>query len=161
QFGEIIDFAGDPTWSVAPSSCGSITPSGKFQALSAGACTISAELDGKTGSAAVTVMIGAVPRITAGPSAMPNPTTAATAQLTVGGPASVAASATTSFATTGRDLDGANVILSSCAWMASAGTIDSTGTFTAPATAGPVTITATCGGLSVSTSITVTGSIGP
>lgn len=75
QFGETIDFGGEATWTVTPASCGTVTQTGKFTALAAGICTLTAELDGKSGSAGLNVVVGAAPRVLSGPVADPNPVT--------------------------------------------------------------------------------------
>lgn len=78
QFGETIDFGGEAMWSVAPESCGIITQTGKLTAMATGMCAVTAEYDGKRGTAMVSVVLGAAPRITAGPTATPNPVTMGT-----------------------------------------------------------------------------------
>ncbi|MBK7861423.1 MAG: carboxypeptidase regulatory-like domain-containing protein [Archangiaceae bacterium] len=132
QFGGDIDFGGEATWSVTPASCGTITQTGKLTAAAAGTCTVTAEYDGKMGSATVTVVVGAAPRIVMGPTASPSPVTMGTtthlsvlaeddegeAQLTyawsmVNGPAGVAFS-----------VNGSNAAKNTVATFSAAGTYD-------------------------------------
>ena len=68
--------------------------------------------------------------------------------------------ATQNFAATGADQFGAAFALTSAVtWSASAGTIDSTGRYTAPTTIGNVTITATSGSVSSTASVLVANSV--
>jgi hypothetical protein len=78
QFGGDVDFGGEATWSVMPASCGTVTQTGKFTAAAAGMCTLTAEYDGKMGSTPVSVVVGAAPRVTMGPTATPSPVTMGT-----------------------------------------------------------------------------------
>lgn len=78
QFGETIDFGGEAVWSVSPDSCGTISATGRFTGVAAGMCTVTAEFDGKQGTAMVNVVVGAAPRITMGPTATPSPVTMGT-----------------------------------------------------------------------------------
>jgi hypothetical protein len=68
----------------------------------------------------------------------------------------VAAQGTQAFTVKGKDFAGAEVSTPSCTWTASEGTIDAAGSFTAPASAGVVTVTATCGPFVATASVTVT-----
>jgi MYXO-CTERM domain-containing protein len=49
------------------------------------------------------------------------------------------------FTVAGKDFTGAAAQVPACSWSASAGSVDATGTFTAPATQGSIIVTATCG----------------
>ncbi|MBE2250008.1 MAG: hypothetical protein IAE78_10690, partial [Myxococcus sp.] len=70
--------------------------------------------------------------------------------------ATVSAGGAQAFTATGKDFSGADAMAPACTWSASAGTIDAAGAFTAPSTAGAVTVTATCGLFIASASVTVT-----
>ncbi len=75
QFNDTIDFGGEAMWTVTPAACGTVTQTGKFTPAQTGTCTLTAEYDGKMGTAMVTVVVGTAPRVTAGPTATPSPVT--------------------------------------------------------------------------------------
>ncbi len=81
QFGGLVDFGNEALWTV--NGGGTISPTGKFLAMTAGDWVVSAEVDGKTGSKMVKVVVGPVPRIAIAPAANPNPVMGDTAQLSV------------------------------------------------------------------------------
>lgn len=234
QFDAGVDATTEAQWMV--SGGGSISPSGKFTAMSVGDYTVSAEVDGLTGTSAVKVVVGPVPRVTGGPTVTPNPVVGATARASViadddngeakltytwsalnpvaavtfapnGSNAAKATTvtfralgtytlqvevldeaglSTTGFVTvevkaglsavvvtpanphvqtglslqlsaTGKDLAGADVPVTGCAWSAvGEGFVDAaTGNFTAGSHAGSCTVTATCGGVNGSTVVTI------
>lgn len=67
----------------------------------------------------------------------------------------LAPSGTQTFTVAGRDFAGAEASPGACTWSASGGTIDGAGAFTAPSSAGTVTVTATCGLFDATASVTV------
>lgn len=81
QFGQPIDFGIEAMWTVTPASCGTVTQTGKFTPSATGMCTLTVEHDGKMGSATVNVVVGAAPRVTAGPTADPSPVTMGTTTM--------------------------------------------------------------------------------
>lgn len=110
--------------------------------LSAGSVTITATAEGKTATATVNVVPGAVTSVEVTP-----------------GTASVAAGSTQQLSATARDASGAAVTGRAVSWSTSnpsIATVSSTGMVTAVAAGGPVTISATAEGKSGSASITVT-----
>ncbi|MCU0698730.1 MAG: MopE-related protein [Myxococcaceae bacterium] len=74
------------------------------------------------------------------------------------GAVTLAPSGTQTFAVSGKDFAGADAPVGTCTWAASAGSIDGTGAFTAPAEAGSATVTATCGLFEATSTVTVQAS---
>ena len=81
QFGATAPVSGDATWSV--DGGGTISSTGRFTATAPGSFTVTAELDGRTGTKAISVVVGPVPRIVQAPAADPNPVDGDTTRLTV------------------------------------------------------------------------------
>ena len=81
QFGGSVDYGGEVTWAV--NGGGTISPTGKFSATTAGDWVVSATVNGKTGNSNVKVIVGKVPRIATAPAADPNPVMGDTSALTV------------------------------------------------------------------------------
>jgi len=125
-----------PSWSA---SCGSISAAGEYTAPSAsGSCLVNATQSGITGSAAVTVTPGPPGRIEVSPV-----------------PDTIIAGDQEQFDATGYDANN-NTTPISPAWSADCGSIDSSGLYTAPATAGPeCSVTAEDSGLSDTVSFTI------
>src|SRR5206468_10573868 len=72
QFGQPFDTPPAATWSV--NGGGILSPIGKFTATAPGDWVVTAAAAGKTGTRNIKVVVGAAPRIIAGPTANPNPT---------------------------------------------------------------------------------------
>jgi len=130
------------TWSSFPTTVATIDATGKATAVSAGTATITAALGGIQGTFTLTVNPATVQSITVTP-ATPSSAVGSTQQFTATG--------TLSDSTT-QDLTAAVVWNSS---PTSVATIDATGKVTTVGT-GTATITATLGGISGSTTLTVT-----
>ncbi len=62
---------------------------------------------------------------------------------------------TQAFSVAGVNFAGTSQVTPACTWTASAGTIDSSGAFTAPAEEGPVSVTVTCGLLTKTAAVAV------
>ncbi|MFL5606534.1 MAG: beta strand repeat-containing protein, partial [Gemmatimonadaceae bacterium] len=129
------------TWSSSSPAVAAVSPAGKVTALSVGSATIAATSEGKTGTAAVTVVPVPVASVAVQP---------ATASLHVGQTASLSATVT--------DANGTVVTDRPVAWTSSnnaVATVSTTGIVTALAP-GSATITATAEGKSGSSTVTVT-----
>lgn len=124
------NFSSAVTWSVSPSSMGSITSAGVFTPATTGTATITAtSVEDATKSGSATVAVGAAGPTITSVTVTVNPTTITTAQT-------VQATAT---------VEGTGAYSNAVTWSVSPagiGTISSTGLFT-PATTGTATITAT------------------
>jgi PKD domain/Putative metal-binding motif len=81
QFGGVVPASSDAVWST--NGGGTISATGKLTATTPGNFTVTAELDGKLGTSAVSVVIGPIPRITVAPAASPNPTETGSTELSV------------------------------------------------------------------------------
>ena len=74
--------------------------------------------------------------------------------------ANVGVGGTQTFTAQGKDFAGADAQAPGCTWTASGGSIDANGAFTAPSSAGAVTVTATCGLFVATADINVTDGSG-
>lgn len=138
QYGNAITDAA--TWSVT--GVGSVTGAsdnkGQFSATKTGTAVVTVTVAGATAnSGQITVTAGAA------------------AQLTVSGPTSLATGATGQYTAVVTDKTGNVVPGAAFTWSATGGTITGAGAFTAPATSGYITITATAGGLSGSLKVKI------
>jgi uncharacterized protein YjdB len=123
-------FNGDVTWSVSPSSIGTISSTGLFTAATTGMATITAtSVEDPTKSGSATVTVGAAAPTITSVTVTLNPSTITTAQTT---------QATATVAGTGSYSSGVTWSVSGTA----GGTVSSAGVFT-PAGTGTATITAT------------------
>jgi uncharacterized protein YjdB len=133
-------------WQTGNGGVATVTAGGLVTGLAAGVVQITATSDGKSGTAAITVVPSPVATVTVGPAATTlNPT--GTAQLTV----------------TLRDASGATLTGRTITWQSSnnaVATVSATGLVTAVAAGGPVTITATCEGKSGAALVTVFATVG-
>jgi uncharacterized protein YjdB len=141
------DASGNPlsgrtvTWQTNPASVATVSASGMVTAVAAGAATISATSEGKSGTAAVTVAPVPVASVAVSPAT-----------------ATVLAGNTVQLAATPKAADGDPLAGRTVTWTSSnpaVATVNSSGLVTAVA-AGTVTITATCEGKSGTATITVT-----
>jgi uncharacterized protein YjdB len=128
------------TWSSSNSSAATVSTGGEVTAVAAGSATITATSGGKTGTATVSVSAAAVASVKVTP---------ATSSLTPGQTVQLTA---TAYDGSGNALTGRSVTWSSSA--AAVATVSGSGLVTA-ATVGTAKITATIGGQSGSSSITV------
>ncbi|HEV2644050.1 MAG TPA: Ig-like domain-containing protein, partial [Candidatus Elarobacter sp.] len=131
------------TWATSAPQVASVSANGVVTAVAAGSATITATSEGKSGTAAITVQAPPPPTV-ASVTVSPN-----TGTLNVG--------ATLSLSATARDASGSIITGQTVAWSSSAPSIASvsaSGVVTAVA-AGPATITATVGGKSGTSAITV------
>jgi trimeric autotransporter adhesin len=134
-----------PTWSTSDAGVASVNANGKVTGLSAGTATISATVESKTGTAAITVIRRPVASVTLSPSA-PTVTTGKTAQLTA----------------TVKDAQGVVLQGRVVTWTTSAegvAKVSGSGLVTGVAP-GTATITATSEGVSGTTTVTVTAASG-
>ena len=135
------------TWSSSDASVATVSASGGVTAVGAGSATITATVDGVTGSASLTVTSPTPPP----PAAVASVTVAlGTSSLVVGG--------TTAATATLRDAGGTVLTGRPVAWSSSDGTVASVsaaGTVSAVG-AGTVTVTATSGGVTGSATLSVT-----
>ena len=117
-----------PAWSA---TAGTINATGFFTApVTSGPVTVTATSGGISGTAAATVNAGALSSITVSP-----------------GQVTLTNGRSQQFTAAGRDANG-NVVAIMPIWSATAGTINATGFFTAPAASGTITVTATSGSVS-------------
>jgi uncharacterized protein YjdB len=140
------DSAGQPlylravTWSSSNSARATVNASGVVTGVSAGAVTITATIEGKSGSSSVTVAAVPVATVTVTPAA-PNVTVGQTVQLTA-----------TPFSATGQPLTGRTTTWSSSA--SAIATVSSSGLVTG-VSAGSAVITATIEGKTATATVTV------
>jgi hypothetical protein len=137
-----LDVTTTATWSVAPAGLGTFDALGNFVAVAVGAGTVSATFDGVTGSTSIAVIENVLQSLSLTPSDDSGP-------LGVDVP----------FTAMGIFTNGAQDLTSAVTWTSSdpsIATISSAGVLHPIAPGGPITITATSGAITASTTFTVT-----
>ncbi len=134
-----------PTWSTSNAAVATVSTAGKVTGAGPGTATITATIEGKTGTASITVTQAAVASVTIAPSA-PTVTVGQRVQLTA----------------TVKDAQGAVLNGRTVTWTTSAAgvaTVSGSGLVSAVAV-GTATVTATSEGVSGTTTVTVTAAVG-